>query len=460
VLAVLFGIFLLGWAAGAPLEMLLAGVVCYLGWHLFSLWRLTRWLGKGRTTAPPETFGLWRLLHQEIYKLQRQRRQRKLRLSSIIARFREAASAMPDAIVVLRANDEIDWINPAATGLLGLRYPQDGGQPISNLVRSPSLAAFLARGRFDDPFELRSPVNEWLLLSVRVVPYGYGQRLLIARDLTRLYRLEEMRQEFVANVSHELRSPLTVLRGYLETLSGDETCPPDWRLPVEHMNEQTARMCNILEDLLELSRLDSNPGAAVRTPIALPDLLETIRSDALGLNLSGHRIVLEVDPDAGLLGDFNDLHSAFSNLVYNAVNYSPDQGLITVRWTPRGTGAVLEVQDQGVGIEPHHIPRLTERFYRVDKARSREHGGTGLGLAIVKHVLLQHDGRLKITSEPGRGSRFICVFPAARTYKITTGQETSIAKPRQANGPVNDPETANPLPGQRRPTLAAEINHE
>jgi len=270
--------------------------------------------------------------------------------------------------------------------------------------------------------EIPSPVDDKVHLSVQVIIYGDNQRLLIARDVTRLRRLEAMRRDFVANVSHELRTPVTVLVGYLETLEEDAECARRWARPLALMREQATRMRRIVDDLLMLSRLETEDAGhhpRARQPVDVPALLGRIVEEARALSgPRGHRIGLEAERGLGLAGSEGELASAFTNLLANAVQYTPEGGEIRVRWWSDAAGAHLAVSDTGIGIAPEHIPRLTERFYRVDVARSRATGGTGLGLAIVKHVLQRHDARLHIESEPGRGSTFRCDFPPERLVRL------------------------------------------
>ena len=299
--------------------------------------------------------------------------------------------------------------------------PQDVGLPIVNLLRSPAFGNYLDEQKFDEPLVMDSPADERIRLQIRVVRYGEDQKLLLVRDMTRLHRLEAMRRDFVANVSHELRSPLTVIMGYLETLSDDDDAPQSWQRPLSEMNHQARRMHEIVEDLLSLSRIEHDPGGAPRKPVKVAGMLESIAKDALKLRPDPPLIHTEAEHDLVLLGDYNELYSAFSNLVFNAVQYTPGDGDIHVRWYGDHKGAHLEVRDSGEGIPAHHIPRLTERFYRVDKARSRKLGGTGLGLAIVKHVVMRHDGVLRIESALHEGSTFSCDFSAARISRAGQG---------------------------------------
>lgn len=305
-------------------------------------------------------------------------------------------------------------MNSSSSRLLGLRYPQDLNQLAVNLIRDPAFARYLDTA-YREPLQMSSPVNESIKLLVRIVPYGVDRRLMLARDVTRLHRLEKMRKDFVANVSHELRSPLTVIVGYLENLTDDDSIPDGLRRPLQQMARQAERMCRIVEDLLRLSRIEDQPGGAPRDEVAVGELLERIQADAARLDQGKHEIHGNIDKFVRVLGEYNELYSAFSNLVFNALQYIPQGGEVFIHWAKTADGARLEVRDTGIGIEPQHIPRLTERFYRIDKARSRETGGTGLGLAIVKHALLRHDASLKIHSKPGEGSTFQCIFPSSRT---------------------------------------------
>ena len=422
-----------GYLVGSPATVLLVGALAYLAWHLRQLRALQQWLAH-RKRPMPEARGLWAPVFDSLERLNRQSRKRKRRLGKFISRFEQAAGAFPDAAVILRIGGEIVWINGAATELLGLRYPQDLNQPIANLLRNPLFADYLERESFEEPLEIPSPVDDSAHILVRIVPYGSDRRLMLARDITRLNRLEQIRKDFVANVSHELRSPLTVIVGYLETLTDDERAPEHWRRPLELMSQQADRMSLIVEDLLRLSRIEHSPGEAPKHPVSIAQMLEGVRNDALGLGENTHRIHLEAESGVRLLGDYNELYSAFANLVFNAIQYTPGGGDISLRWKPTDGGAVLEVEDTGIGVEEHHLPRLTERFYRVDKARSREVGGTGLGLAIVKHVLMRHDATLEIRSQLDVGSTFACRFPASRLQAVEAEEASAPALEKATSG--------------------------
>ena len=409
--------------------LLLAGAGAYLAWHLYHVHLLARWLAGGGSAPGPDTRGIWGHVFEALGRIHRQNRKRKKRLRKVVGRFQQAAEAMPDGAIVLDGAGTILWMNEASGRLLGLERPRDVGRPVSSFIRHPSFTGAFEAEAFDEPLHIASPLQEEIRLLVRIVPYGGSRRLMLVRDVTRLYYLEQMRKDFVANVSHELRSPLTVIAGYIETFEDDEHLPAELRQPVSRMSQQVSRMCRIVEDLLRLSRLEATPGAATAEPIDVTGMLTLIAGDARSLSEGLHHVSHEADRELSLLGDWNELYSAFSNVVFNAVQYTPAGGTIRLEWTPDGEGARLDVIDSGDGIEAHHLPRLTERFYRVDKARSHEMGGTGLGLAIVKHVLVRHDAWLDVESRSGEGSRFSCRFPARRTVysPAPAGQERAAA---------------------------------
>lgn len=387
----------------------------YLAWHLHNLHRLYAWLSDGHRFHPPESGGIWGEVFHQLYRLQTRNRKRKRRLTGLIKRFQEATAAMPDATVVLDADGGIEWFNSAAEQLLGLHPGKDVGQRIINLIRHPEFVRYLSfdRPRSGEPLRMPAPDDDNLMLNIRMVPYGNEQHLLIARDISQQQRLEQMRRDFVANVSHELRTPLTVVAGFLETLLEDEY--PDYASrSMELMQQQTQRMQHIVEDLLLLSRLETDRTRPPSEVVSVPAVLSMIEEGVEPLvQQKQQQIRFECDPGLSIFGAEKELYSAFSNLVTNAVRYTPDGGTISVRWYRDERGAHLEVVDSGVGIAPQHIPRLTERFYRVDVGRSRDSGGTGLGLAIVKHVLNRHDGTLRIDSMLNKGSTFTIDFPTS-----------------------------------------------
>jgi two-component system phosphate regulon sensor histidine kinase PhoR len=404
---------LLGLMFGEVALLLLFALAGYLGWHLRNLHRLYIWFNEGRSFHPPEAAGIWGDVFNLIDRYQLRNRKRKKRLTALIKRFQEATAAMPDATVILDAEGGIEWFNGAAQSLLGLQAGRDVGQRIANLIRNPEFRRFLALVSPGEQLRMPAPVSEQITLSFRVVPYGKEQRLLIARDVSQQQRLEQMRRDFVANVSHELRTPLTVVNGFLETIIDDGAAYPEQlQRSLQLMSQQAQRMSQIVEDLLLLSRLETDSNHPPRERVAVAAMLQVA---AAGLNPlaqeRGLQLQFECDEKLWLYGAEKELYSAFSNLITNALRYTPPGGRVTVRWYGDGQGAHFEVEDTGVGIAPHHIPRLTERFYRVDVGRSRDEGGTGLGLAIVKHVLSRHHGNLRIGSTLNRGSTFSCHFP-------------------------------------------------
>jgi len=412
-----------GGMLGHPSLLLLAGAVVYLVWHILHLLRVIRWLSEGRKFHPPDAPGIWNELHYQLYRLQQRHRKRKHKLTSMLNRYQETAAVLPDATIVLGSHGESEWWNDAAARLFGLYSPQDVGQRIDNLVRFPAFRHYLTNGNYTEHVNIPSPINHRILLMIRIVPYGRNQRLLVARDVTQIERLEEVRRDFVANVSHELRTPLTVIGGFVETLLDSDLGNAEemLRRPLQQMHEHTGRMQRIVDDLLYLARLEGHGEKLRNESVNVAQLLADIHNDATAL--SGPRdqtISIDAEPDLWLRGQEDELRSAFSNVIFNAVRYTPNGGRIVIRWYRDDKGGHMEVRDNGVGIAAQHLPRLTERFYRVDVGRSREGGGTGLGLAIVKHVLQRHDGHLSITSETGKGSVFSCEFPVERLISLPT----------------------------------------
>ena len=392
------------------LSITLAG---YLGWTMVNLRRLYRWLAKGKKYSPPRSTGIWEDLFTEIYRLQKRNKKRQKRLVSLLSRFRETTEAMPDGVVVMQSNGTIEWWNDVGSKLLDLKYPQDVGQRITNLIRNPEFLQFYQRADQDELFHFPAPGDSNKTISLQITPYGQDQSLLTARDVTLLERVEQIRRDFVANISHELRTPLTVMTGFLEAMDSDEQEQDEQtKRSIKLMQQQSKRMYRLVEDLMLLSKLENDQKAIKHEIVSVPQMLLTLKEEAE--MVSGprqHEITLEMDDNLFLYGDAKELDSAFSNLVINAVNYTPDNGQITIKWYEDKSGnAVFKVVDTGIGIPSHHIKRLTERFYRVDVARSRETGGSGLGLAIVKHALNRHSAKLEIKSEVGRGSEFSCIF--------------------------------------------------
>lgn len=390
------------------------GIGLYLAWTLKQLLRLHEWLSSHQTDEPPpDGYGLWGEVFDSIYHLQRRDQRVRGRLQAVIDRVQESTAALKDAVIMLDSEGNLEWWNRAAETLMGLKTPQDSGQPVTNLVRHPRFKEYFEQDSFAEPLEIPSPTNDRVRIQMLITRYGNNEHLMLVRDVTRIHQLEQMRKDFVANVSHELRTPLTVIFGYLETLLDNvEEVNPRWVRALQQMHQQGGRMQTLLNDLLLLAKLEATDYPSDNHPIVVSTLLKTITSDAQALSGSkNQQISLSVETDLQLKGSDTELRSAFSNLIFNAVKYTPAEGNIQIRWWADERGAHLSVQDSGIGIETKHLPRLTERFYRVDSSRASNTGGTGLGLAIVKHVLLRHRGTLEINSVPGKGSVFTCHFP-------------------------------------------------
>jgi two-component system phosphate regulon sensor histidine kinase PhoR len=413
-LALLLAVALaLGWWIGQMAWVLFAAATLVAArgyWRLLRILRFLDWRQQLRTVHGQ---GLWAALDTLVHRRQTETRARTRRLVGILRAYRQAATAMPDGALVLdRRDGRVVWFNKAARRLLGLHYPQGLERELGLLWPAPQLREWLGEDGGEGSLELPSPVDESQLLSLRLLKYSPEQWLLVVRDVTQLARLEQVRRDFVANVSHELRTPLTVVHGYLDMMEPEDN--PEWAPMVREMRQQSQRMGDLLEDLLTLSRLESRDSTA-EEPVPMAALLVTLRREAEALSQGRHAISVDDDARCDLTGSAKELHSAFSNLVSNAVRYTPTGGRIQVRFArTAGGGAELSVKDSGQGIPAQHIPRITERFYRVSTSRSRETGGTGLGLSIVKHVLGLHGALLRIESEVGRGSTFACVFGPER----------------------------------------------
>ena len=414
------GIFFLslltGLVSGQVAICLVSGMVLFIIWHYRVLYSLLEWLKRGNEINVPEVRGVVDDIFREIVYLKSRHKTRKDKLSGFLQRFKEATAALPDAVIVLGDQDTIEWANDNAGRYLGIQWPRDAGQRLSNLVRHPRLVKLLGRKAEDlqgHHLQLESPVNPDLILEFRITRYAERHKLLVARDITSIQRANQMRKDFIANASHELRSPLTVITGYLEGLDDEiGAALPEWKSNVKQMRKQAERMQRLIDDLLQLSSLESSVGKEDFDVVIVPELLASIYQEAQ--TLSGdrqHIFYLETDTSLWIHGRQSELYSAFSNIIFNAVQYTPGNGIIRIRWFADDRGAHMVVTDNGPGIAHEHIPRLTERFYRVDKGRSRESGGTGLGLAIVKHVLARHGGTLEIESQMGVGSIFRCNLP-------------------------------------------------
>ncbi len=408
---VLLGL-LLGHLTGHRLVSLLAALTFYLAEHSYQLLKLVFLTKTLQRVKPPFPAGFWAEIYRSIAHHQTRSRKRKRGLVRFASRFREAAGAIPDALVILDKDHSVEWANPSAHSLLGFSWPASEGKSINELLDYPGLHKYIEQGEYHQPLDYVPTHNSAIVLSVRVTPFGgkKRQRLLVARDITKIYHLNQIRRDFVANVSHELRTPLTVFNGFVENLMDARDTPERMQQPLTRMHGQAARMQSIIQDLLTLSRLEMDEKASDQHPIDIPGMLEEIVNQAASLSHE-HQVELDADQELWLLGNESEICSAFTNLVVNSVLHTPPGTEIQVIWHYNDEGPFMIVQDSGEGIDPEHLPRLTERFYRVDKDRSRASGGTGLGLAIVKHALHRHEAVLHVSSDVGEGSSFTCRFP-------------------------------------------------
>lgn len=411
-LTALFTGAIVGMEAGLLLALLvLAGALVY---HLINLARLNLWLQAPSLNTAPRGFLLWREAFDRIYEIVRNQQKRKEQISATLERFQRAGEAMPDGMVILDEHDRIEWCNPASARHLGLNRQSDINQALTNLIRTPALREYLHHQDFSQPLVLRLLRPQEQVLTIQLVPFDSNRKLLLSRDITQLDRVQTVHRDFVANVSHELRTPLTVVGGFIETMLDMPEIDPATRIQhLKLMHEQTGRMQRLVEDLLALSRLE-NGQQMKEEEVNVPQLLQILLAEAEGLSQGRHQIRIEAVAPLRLIGNHDELHSAFGNLVSNAIRYTPQDGSISLLWEDRDGLPVFSVRDTGIGVAPEHIPRLTERFYRIDRGRSRSTGGTGLGLAIVKHVLQRHQARLEIRSRLGEGSEFSVYFPAER----------------------------------------------
>lgn len=414
VVAVPVGYFVAIWAGWA---VFCAGFGLQLAFHFRNFARLERWSRAPVVDSSLEGEGAWDGVFGRLYRHEKELRAQIARRDDEIAMLIAAGQALTDGVVLLDENNHILFCNTTAEAQLGLVVRTDRGQPVVNLVRQPEFVGYLTEADFSRPLTLRSDRSEDRVFSIYVLPYAGNRRLMQVKDVTQTDRLDRMRRDFVANVSHELRTPLTVLAGFLETLQEIEVDREEQARYLALMAEQSQRMQSIVQDLLTLSSIESAPPPA-NQPVDMPSLIDKLRRDAEALSNGRHQIVVETDAQSDLRGSEPELVSAFGNLVANAVRYTPAGGTIRIIWQANAQGAEFAVEDTGIGIEAKHIPRLTERFYRVDRGRSRDAGGTGLGLAIVKHSLNRHQAQLEIKSMPGVGSRFSAKFPANRVVGV------------------------------------------
>ncbi len=406
--------FVAGLIVGQLAWTLVLGGTLYIAWTLYQIYRLEQWLQSSKRQAPPDAAGIWGEIFDRIFRLQRRQRQEKRRLQSFVIRIQEATAALKDAVIMLDGRGNLDWWNQSAHKLLGF-LPADQGQPIVNYIRNPQFIRYFEGGDYKQPLTIYNQLNEGRCLQYQVTVYGNSEYLIVVRDITHLHKLEQMRKDFVANVSHELRTPLTVIRGYLETFIDSDAVPATWQRALGQMEQQTDRMTLLIQDLLTLTKLETEDSQKNQEAIDISQLLQQIAADARALSGDKQQnINVRCQQPLTILGNKQELQSAISNLVFNAVKYSPASATINLSSNIKNGHGYVSVEDNGIGIDPKHIPRLTERFYRIDSSRSQDTGGTGLGLAIVKHVLLRHNSQLLITSKLHKGSTFTCEFPPQR----------------------------------------------
>lgn len=402
---------LVGWLFDYVLLTMLASSVFLLVWHYHHLFKLINWLWQSKALSPPQASGVWGYLYDGLYRQVKQHRNKHKQLNEKIRRFRDGAEALPDAALMLSEELNIEWGNKKAQRLLGVRWPDDLGQRIDNLLRAPEFSEYLAHENFEAPCLLISPVHSDVQLEIRIMAYGSEHVLLLARDISNIQRLEEMRRDFVANVSHELKTPLTVVRGYVEMIqASQESFDPHWNKAFQTIEGQVSRMDRLVEQLLNLAKVENN-SYDEKQCVNMVQLISTLVDEVTWLNQDKkHEITLDISTDIKVIGFETELKSACANLLSNAIAYTPASGSIAVSWQLLGNKAIFSVKDNGDGIKPEHVNRLTERFYRIDRSRSRDTGGSGLGLAIVKHVLHHHQAELVISSHWGQGSEFSIYF--------------------------------------------------
>jgi len=409
-------IFALGCLFGYWLDffwpLLFAFCLIIIVWQYKQLLALAHWLWHSKAISPPESTGLWGHVFDGLHSKIRKQRKRQKKLTEQIRQYRDGAEALPDGAVILSVDFVILWANSKALNLIGIRYPSDVGQRIDNLIRYPEFVDYLLNRDHQQPCSIPSTINSNIQLEMRLMPYGSEQLLLLVRDISKIYRMENMRRDFVANVSHELKTPLTVVRGYIEMFEmSSDNLNATWQKAFSTMEGQITRMDKLVEQLLQLSNVESAQTHLPVKTVAMSQLIANLVDDAQWLNKEKqHQITCYIDEQVNIVGNESELKSACANLITNAINYTPKQGKITISWQSIKGYAVFSVTDNGIGIKAEHVERLTERFYRVDASRSRDTGGSGLGLAIVKHVLQRHQATLNITSEWGKGSTFTITF--------------------------------------------------
>jgi two-component system phosphate regulon sensor histidine kinase PhoR len=424
---------LAAWALGGSgwaLAVLAIGAAAIIGFHVFHLQVLIDWASGPLDDTVPAGRGSWAATFDAIHRRVRARAADQRDMRHLLDRFQQMAEAIPDGIVVLDNSNRIEWANPRAAAQLGLDLAHDVGQAIVNLVRQPEFLRYLESGDYAEPIVVASGRDARITLALQLVPFSFEKKMLMSRDVSELEAVSRMRRDFIANVSHELKTPLTVISGFVETMQDMDLDAKQRKRFLQLMQEQARNMQRLVADLLTLSALESEHNATADERFAIVPLMLELSTEAKALSKGQHDVALDIGDVATVLGNREELSSAFGNLVSNAVRYTPSNGKINISWhiDPDGTG-VFTVTDSGIGVAPEHVPRLTERFYRVDRSRSRATGGTGLGLAIVKHVLLRHQAELEITSDLGQGSTFAVKLPARRVMRAP---ETGDAPPLQA----------------------------
>lgn len=411
-----------GFLLGNTFFVVALSSIILLIWHYHHLLKLTKWLWRSKSLSPPQSDGIWGRIYDGLYRQTRNYRKKQKLQNERIRKFRDGAEALPDAALILSNDLAIEWGNKKAQRLMGIRWPGDVGQRIDNLIRYPEFHQYLEDSNFESPCLIPSPINLEVILELRLMAYGADQVLFLARDVSKIYRLEEMRRDFVANVSHELKTPLTVVRGYVEMVQQTENAlDPYWNKVFATMEGQVTRMDRLVEQLLMLSRVEvqGDDTKSDKQLVDMPKLIRNLLDDGKWLNKEKqHHVTSDIDNNLAVQGFENELKSACSNLFSNAIAYTPEGGHIHVTWQLEGNKAIFSVKDDGPGIRPEHVSRLTERFFRVDKSRSRDTGGSGLGLAIVKHVLNHHDAELDINSTWGKGSEFTIHFDSKCTKTL------------------------------------------
>jgi two-component system phosphate regulon sensor histidine kinase PhoR len=419
-LGIFFAIAFVGWLFDYVLLAMLVSSIFLLVWHYHHLFKLINWLWQSKALSPPQAKGVWGYLYDGLYRQVKQQRSKQKQLNEKIRRFRDGAEALPDAALMLSEELTIEWGNKKAQRLLGVRWPDDFGQRIDNLLRAPEFSDYLTHENFESPCLLISPMHSDVQLEIRLMAYGSEHVLLLARDISNIQRLEDMRRDFVANVSHELKTPLTVVRGYVEMIQAShEDFDPHWKKAFQTIEGQVSRMDRLVEQLLNLAKVENNSDEEKQC-VNMTQLIRTLVDEVTWLNQDKqHEIRLEIATDICVLGSETELKSACANLLSNAIAYTPTKGLIEVSWRMMGNKAVFAVKDNGDGIKPEDVNRLTERFYRIDRSRSRDTGGSGLGLAIVKHVLHHHQAELVINSHWGKGSEFSIYFDPSTLSDMT-----------------------------------------